>query len=317
MRVKRRATLTTLAVVALLAATVGTATAKKPNKPKPPSAVPIAVSMDAEPWWVHEDADRIRYTVTLENKTSAAIEDVYVEFTAAEVTDPLFDIGTIDANDSTAIEFERYVSQFSEEEKCDIGAECALSAYVVVSVVVDGEETVITQTEMSTPLMPDPPCNFVYERAEEPGGTWVIDVAAPVEVDDLCIWTLPVWGDAPTAGVWEITLSPIPSETRPKRPMSATVDVRDGVPGNWCTQWIGTSSRFGGTWRTEDPDIVGQVYLPGDENMPSLGDGMCLGGGQGGDYFAVGNPKSFYLRADGYVTVRWVSEVPGDPPTDN
>jgi hypothetical protein len=57
------------------------------------------------------------------------------------------------------------------------------------------------------------------------------------------------------------------------------------------------------------------VYLPGDENYSRLGlaDGMCLGGGAGGDYFAVGNPKAFYLRADGDVTVKWLSKFPPRP----
>jgi hypothetical protein len=37
---------------------------------------------------------------------------------------------------------------------------------------------------------------------------------------------------------------------------------------------------------------------------------MCVGGGAGGDYFEVGNPASFYLRADGDVTVEWVRRLP-------
>ncbi len=39
---------------------------------------------------------------------------------------------------------------------------------------------------------------------------------------------------------------------------------------------------------------------------------MCLHGGAGGDYFAVGNPDSFYLRTtDGDVTVQWLGPNPG------
>lgn len=77
---------------------------------------------------------------------------------------------------------------------------------------------------------------------------------------------------------------------------------------------IGTSSTFGKQqWKVGDGDIVGQVYLPGDEHLPGLADGMCLGGGAGGDYFEVGSPKSFYLAADGTVTVKWIRETPETP----
>ncbi len=65
-----------------------------------------------------------------------------------------------------------------------------------------------------------------------------------------------------------------------------------------------------------DDDIVGPVYLSGDEDYSELGlaDGVCLGGGAGGDYFEVGNPKSFYLAADGTVTVKWIRELPQNRP---
>ena len=109
------------------------------------------------------------------------------------------------------------------------------------------------------------------------------------------------------------------------------MDVRDGVPGNWCTLGIDDSWGFSDRWKAPyppDPTLTGHVYLPGDENLPvdevdlgyptpGLDEGMCISGGAGGDYFKVGNPKAFYLRADGdvpvNVTVKWVSEFP--PPT--
>jgi len=122
-------------------------------------------------------------------------------------------------------------------------------------------------------------------------------------------------------GVWQITLTPTAPANKPNRPIGASVSVRDGVPGNWCTLAIGTSSTFGGRWKAGDADIVGSVYLPGDENLPTkLGDedyptlgldeGMCLGGGAGGNYFKVGNPKSFYLATNGTVAVEWKGETP-------
>ena len=59
------------------------------------------------------------------------------------------------------------------------------------------------------------------------------------------------------------------------------------------------------------------MYLPGTENIldlefdPFYGGGTCLAGGAGGDYFMVGNPDSFYLRAEGIVTVEFVKAVEG------
>ena len=50
-----------------------------------------------------------------------------------------------------------------------------------------------------------------------------------------------------------------------------------------------------------------QVLLPGSgsEALDGLDDGQCYSGGAGGDYFAVGNPESFYLYTsfDGTATV--------------
>jgi hypothetical protein len=195
-------------------------------------------------------------------------------------------------------------------DECGYGEECPLVAIAEVMV---GEGNVVTQAEMSTLLLPDLPCDFVYTKSWDELQGWVIEGIAPTAVDRLCIWTLPDWNDAPTTGVWEITVMPLPPDNE-KRPISVSVTVRDGVPGNWCTRWIGTPSGFSETWKwNDDPDNVidGQVYLPGTENLLDLAEGMCLGGGHGGDYFAVGNPKSFYLATDGNVSVRWISEVPG------
>jgi hypothetical protein len=161
------------------------------------------------------------------------------------------------------------------------------------------------------PMMPEPPCRFEYGE----------DFASTnhVALSDICIWTLPEDENGTTkTGVWEMTLRPtLPHNT--KKPLEAWMDVRDGAPGNWCTLAIGTPSGFSDRWKAPyptDPTLTGEVYLPGDENYSRLGlaDGMCLGGGAGGDYFAVGSPKAFYLRADGDVTVKWLSEFP--PPPD-
>ncbi len=313
-------TISVVLVIALPAA----AKPDRPKPPKPPKAVSIAVSLDAAPVWVHEGADLISYTVTLENKTSNNIEDVAVKLTTTDtgVYQGPVDVwefpgdavpGVVPANSSVWLRFYLYVHQFEEAKPClaidpdSWPDECALLASAEVLI----NDVLLTQTTMSTPLMPDPPCKFTYTFSLEPDKV----VSDQVPVSDICIWTLPEWPDSATGsvtGVWEITLTPTHDPDKPNRPIGASVSVRDGVPGNWCTLAIGTSSTFGGRWRVGDDPIVGEVYLPGKENLGPLGldDGVCLGGGAGGDYFAVGNPDSFYLSANGLISVKWIREVP-------
>jgi hypothetical protein len=158
------------------------------------------------------------------------------------------------------------------------------------------------------PLIPIPACGFEYDLAYPYASDQVL-------VSDICIWTLPKVDGVAKTGVWEITLEPIlPKNT--KRPLDAWADVRDGVPGNWCTMEIGTGSRVSDRWKAPYPDdlsVTGPVYLPGEEDFADLGlaDGMCLGGGAGGEYIEVGNPDSFYLRTSGgRVEVQWVRDTP-------
>jgi len=324
---KNRTTLiVALALFALIVATVP-AGAKPPEgkgkPPKPPEAVPIAVSLDANPMWVHEGADIIKYNVTLENKTSDMISGVVVVFTAAidlvEVT-----VGDIEPNSSENVGFWRTVSEFVEEAgPCLVDDdpyggpdECPLPATAEVFInVTDGNlltGDLLTQVTMSTPLMPIQSCGFEYDAD-------FIRSTSQVTVSDICIWTLPEIGEVETrTGVWGITLDPdLPDN--PKRHISAGVSVRDGVPGNWCSMAVDGDWGFGERRWDGVSLIVGEVYLPGAENLPNddaltlgLGVGVCLAGGAGGDYFAVGNPDSFYLRTNGLVTVQWLGPNPDD-----
>jgi hypothetical protein len=309
---------------------------KPPKRPKPPTSVPIAVSMDAQPVWSHEGRDLIRYGVTLENKTSAAISDVAVMFITSDPdvyeeaisdwdsTEGVDDKGVVPANSSVWMGFYLYVDQFLEAAPClteydpkepeawpDV---CALLA--TAEVLIDGN--VATQTQMSIPLMPEPPCDFTYEWVgDETSRVWTGTREEPLS--GVCIWT----PGADWTGIWKVTLAP----TEPKnvkRSIDAQVAVRDGIPGNWCTLPDGSGGVFSeqGQWST-DWRVIGEVYLPGTENIrdlafdPFYGGGTCLAGGAGGDYFMVGNSDSFYLRAEGTVTVEWVEPVElDDTPVD-
>jgi hypothetical protein len=295
---------TVLLVVAVAVVMALPAGAKKPTNPdKPGPPAPLAISIGAQPMWVHEDDDLLRYTVTLENTTGTDISPVAVEFTAAGTSDER-NVGTVTANDTVTEEFSRLVSEFPETETCEDDDECPLTAVAAVFI----GSALITQAETSTPLIPIPACGFSNNYDEN-------FASGPVLVSDICVWTLPNNEEVTKSGVWEITLWPtLPENT--KKPFGAWADVRDGVPGNWCTMKIGTSSGFGDRWKAPYPvdlSVTGQVYLPGDENIAGLGlaDGMCLGGGAGGGYFEVGNPDSFYLRTGGgQVEVQWVQDIP-------
>lgn len=286
-----RRTWVLLMVVGLVLLGALPATAKKPDKPKPPPAAPIAVSLEAEPLWAHEAADNLRYVATLENKTATAISGVTVEFTAAGTTNVATDIA-VPADGIISLDgFSRLAGDFAETAGCIAGA---LTCDLVASVAVYDDQELLAEASMSTMLDPEPPCTF--------------DANGVAQVAGVCIWTL---AEGEPTGVWEISYLPAPP-TNPKRPINAALTVRDGVPGNWCTVAIGTGSAITGRWKVGDGPLVGEVYLPGDENIATLGldDGMCLGGGAGGDYFAVGNPNSFYVAADGAFTVSWMRSLP-------
>ena len=303
---------------------------KPPKPPKPPTSVPIAVSMNAQPVWLHEGSDLIRYTVTLENKTSEDIPGVAVMFKyiASDSLPKVYeepitdwdsttedDEGVVPANSSVWMGFYLYVDQFLEAAPCLTPYnpdkpeawpdECALLATAEVHI----DDNVATQTQMSMPLMPEPPCDFTYELVgDEPNQVRTGTRDEPLS--GVCIWT----PGAEWTGIWKVTLDPTPPKN-PARPIGAAVAVRDGIPGNWCTLPDGSGGNFSARWKVDDPPVVGEVYLPGTENIldlpfdPFYGGGTCLAGGAGGDYFMVGNPGSFYLRAEGTVTVEWLESV--------
>ena len=78
------------------------------------------------------------------------------------------------------------------------------------------------------------------------------------------------------SGEWKLTTTlDKPPRGKSNRP-SAT--VRDGVPGNWCA--TGESVVDGNT-------VIDHQFLPDN--------GICLGGGAGGDTIPVRNTNTFYL----------------------
>lgn len=107
----------------------------------------------------------------------------------------------------------------------------------------------------------------------------------------------PALGRSAEPGVWTVSVLPIST-----RPTGVSVTVRDQIPGNWCTLEDGTGGIISGRWKVGNAPITGQAYLHGSDGV--LGNGVCLDGGIGGSgWFPIGNPESFYVVADGLVSV--------------
>jgi hypothetical protein len=287
---------------------------KPPKPPKPPTSVPIAVSINAHPMWVHEGDDLIVYAVTLENKTNTDIEDVGVMFITSDPNPLVYkdlitewdamtevDEGVVPANSHVWMTFYMFADQFVEAAPClapiepeDWPKACALlaTAEVLIHNDVSNAYELVTQTQMSTPLYPDPPCNF--EEPITPG-----EVSGEVTGGEVCIWV------PPETGEWTVSAVPRPNPT-PTRPTRVMMTMRDGVPGNWCTLDDGSGGIVQDRLTKTSTSVDLNVFLPGDNGV--LDNGMCLTGGHGvctedDCYFAVGNPKSFYLYSSFDATV--------------
>jgi hypothetical protein len=169
-----------------------------------------------------------------------------------------------------------HIDGCADYEMCDLISQVAVQYP-------DGDVIAVAEAETSTPINPVDECVF-----EDKEGNPVVTKSG------LCIWK-----PEPTdTGLWTLSAVPEPAPTRPTRVM---MTMRDGVPGNWCTLEDGSGGGIQDRLKGSEP-IVLNVYLPDD--------GVCLLAGLGGCtgddcYFAVGNPKSFYLYTtfDGFITV--------------
>lgn len=247
-----------------------TAIAPAYAKPRPPSTPRLSVWVQADPAWVHEAADRIAFTVYVENTARTAVDGVTVTLTAAWTE--TFTVPSIGAGERVAITATpREVSEFEEFSTCpEEGCTLPIQATALYGgLVSEAMSTVFLEVY--------PSCGFVDGVATMINGP--------------CIWT------PAEPGVWTVSVLPIST-----RPTGVSVTVRDHIPGNWCTLEDGTGGIISGRWKVGDDPITGQVYLPGSDGV--LGNGVCLDGGIGGsEWFPIGNPESFYVVADGLVSV--------------
>jgi len=267
-----------LAVAVALGIALPAGAVKPPKPPKPTTSAPIAVYLDAGPIWVHEVGDVIWHTVTIQNKTTDGV--------TAHIAYPGGSKTNIEIGPSGVKTIENLFSY--EVTDGDITMAEDIIAEVTVSYG-DGDAFVVAAT--STTVYPAELCGTV---AEDGTTVW----PATVTAGEVCIWK------PPSSGKWTVWVTPDDPVSRPTRMM---VSVRDGVPGNWCTNPDVVDS--GVVFRRLMPGdsvFTLQVLLPGSEGqaLAGLEDGQCFSGGAGGEYFAVGNPSSFYLYTsfDGTAT---------------
>lgn len=281
----RRSTIILIVAGAMLLALP--ATAKKPSPEPPPLSARVTVTLNADLYEAHEAGDVIWYDVTVQNKSS---DPVVVEVLYDGDSGP-GSLSIVVEGSSAHVEdglFSQTVEP-SHIEGCAVDGMCELIGRVTVQ---DPDGDLIAVAEASTPINPVDEC--IFEEDGEP----------VVTKSGLCIWK-----PEPTdTGLWTLSAVPEPAPTRPTRVL---MTMRDGVPGNWCTLEDGSGGGVQDRLKGSEP-IVLNVYLPGD-------DGVCLLGGFGGCtdddcYFAVGNPKSFYLYTtfDGFITVTEGEVVRGD-----
>ena len=174
-----------VAVAIAIALPAGAAKPDKPDKPpKPSTSAPVAVYLDADPIWVHEDDDVIRYTVTIQNKTDAEVTVTIDSYLSNPVK--------IDPRGVVTIE-----DLFSYDvTPGDIAAAADIVGTVTVSYV-GGEIT----AETSTVVDPVDLCNLNALTAGE-----------------VCIWKPTATGE------WTVRVTPDDLVTRPTRMMVSVRD---------------------------------------------------------------------------------------------
>ena len=244
------------------------AAADKPTKPKPSSSAPVAATINADLYWVHEAGDVIHYDVTVQNKTRSLIEAT-IEYPGG--------------SQPVTISEPRGVAEFRNLFSYEVTPDDVVpDSEIVGSVTVTYDDGSVV-AETSTGVDPVDECIFEDEHGN-PG----------VTKSGLCIWK-------PSPGVWELKAVPNPVPTKPTNLM---MTMRDGVPGNWCTlDTVGTGGVVQERWLPKSStNIVLDVYLPDDGECLMGGHGVCT---EDDCYFAVGNPESFYLYTtfDGIITL--------------
>lgn len=261
---------------------------------------PLEVTVDTDHFWANAAGDEILWSVFVTNKgRNPLTPETVCEFDldSDECTDAL-DLRqpeSGDANGNGSLDpGETWVYEYSYTViAADVGFDTVTRA-VKVTAVDDTENPARSYTVIST-LSVDTKwldrCNFV-------DGTLTYDETNPADAMGPCYYEF-------EKGYWKLTLTLTPTSDvgrKPAKPLSVSMTMRDGVPGNWCSvSDPETGDLLEGTavaqtqWRAADGDPALELYV----EFPA--DGVCLQGGAGGETIGVNNPNIFFLAAWGFA----------------
>lgn len=265
-----------IAVAVLIVSLAAPAAAKKGGNPGPPSGTGLEVTVEPSGvfMWANSVGDEILFDITVTNTSGDSLSPVTVVFNDLENDIELatFDLGR---NQSWTMEYPYTVegSISADGNTGDFhGAPIDTQTEVMigtVSAAVNGEVLDSAPAVMTAyPVQPCPPA------AEDGSFTW-----GPNSEDyTVCALT------PPTPSYWTMTTE-LPKPKKGNGPISPAVTARDGVPGNWCHH--DTDGELPQDVSEDRLAITDRVFFPAD--------GVCLGGGAGGDTIPVRNHDTFYL----------------------
>jgi hypothetical protein len=234
------------------------------EEPDPTGSVEVTIEQNLP--WVHEAGDRIFYTITVTNGSG---EDV-------TVTDSLTGLSEVVVAGGSAGFTPDYTVGAG-----DIPTVPDVTWDLVNEVTVTDSGGVVATASVTA--------DATYYEVCNPGGAPSFTIGTWA-----CIWK-PV-----TPGTYTIEITPVPPFARPA---NVAITIRDHIPGNWC----GTASAKWNPHKDSSPSLTLKVDVPqAPIELPDPWVGVvpeCSGGGFGGDYTPNGQYGSFYLVADGNVTI--------------
>lgn len=250
---------------------------------------PLEVTVDTDHFWANAAGDEILWSVFVTNKGRNPLEPETVcefDLDSDACTGPDLQLDSGDANKNDSFDpGETWIYKYSYTViAADVGFDTVTRA-VKVTAVDDTENPARSYTVIST-LSVD---TKWLDRCDFDGDTLTYDETNPADAMGPCYYE---FGE----GYWKLTLTPTGDVGR--KPLSLSMTMRDGVPGNWCQIPDGSEGFLEGSgvastqWRAGYPPLELYVYFPAN--------GECLKGGMGGETIAVNNPIIFFLAAWGF-----------------
>jgi hypothetical protein len=253
----------------------------RPGKGK---SSPLEVTVDTDHFWANVAGDVIVWSVFATNKGRSPLEPVTVcesDLDSYACTGPALELDSGDANDNGALdpgETWQYEYSYTVTEAEAVQELDAITKTVTVTA---GDHTASTTMSVDTKWLNG--CDFV-------GDTLTFDETNPADAMGPCYYGF-------EKGYLKLALTPTGDVGG--KPLSLSMTMRDGVPGNWCSvrdpetgDILGGSAVARTQWRAGDPPLKLYVEFPAD--------GVCLQGGAGGETIAVNNPNIFFLAAWGF-----------------